>query len=356
MVDTNQSKQQVPSMFTFGNVSNDAFNLSNYVDQIYNEEPVDKIPIPLSTVSTEDQKFDNKLNTNCDNVTGIGAENLRSYAYPGDTAISIDLEKVCMEGNLYTTEIAGWIVLEKQNPVESDYVQLKNINNNMISIDTYNVDKTILQAKLPVSKYQVVNITYSGIDSVITRTLSDEAQQKVSDTQAAYDAAMIELQNAAENPEEAAAIEIPTVYVPVDSDYNIEFNGLPEGLSCTYIASGTQSNIGETLIQTRDYRDIMSGIGFPDITKIESLSLPDSGNSIYVETDCYISIAVKLQEQDYFSMYTNYTGVDLVYSEYSPKLRRAVLSVGSNTIVTFEYSLTNSIEYLVQINTKGRAI
>lgn len=358
--------QQKPSLFSFGNKSDDALNMTNYVDQLFNEEPVDKIPIPLSAISTEDQKLDYKLNIHCDNASTIGGENLRAYAYPGDELQSVNLMNVYNAGNMYTAIIAGWLVIQYTEPEANTYVKLRNVNNTMESIDYITADvvalgiKNKLQTFIPVSKYQVVEITYTGVDSVRVTKLTDEAQQKVQTTQAEYDRILALMQeatydNPALDPETGLPYVLPTVYQPTEDDYITVENGIPENLTCFFVPSGTQTNIGETISQTRDYKSLMASIGFPDPSQIEELTLPESSSTIYVDQDCYYSISIKLAENDYFQMYTEKMGVDLVYTSVQVGYRKAVLQASAGSKVTFRYRLTNTPEYFVQIYPKGHS-
>lgn len=292
---TNDNIQNPQSLF-FNGESKNTLNLSNYVDQVFNVAPVSKVTIPLVTKTDEDIKFDGKLSINFDNLSTVGYEQLMSYISPSDEPQVLNLTTIAANQNNYTAEESGYIVLQIDTPVANDYVLLKNEDNNMLNKDFYNSNTYGTGAVLPisamlqVSKYQTVKFGYNS---------------STASTKKAY-------------------------LIPLGYTYNI----------------------GESLADTRDYKAIMASIGFPDVSRISTLSLPVSGSNDIVTSEGYYSISATLQQGDYITISTEYYGGKIVY-DGTNKPQYLWIPVTTQSVITFEYSLTNPINYIVFIPTIG---
>ena len=300
--------QQVPNPLQFGNTNAlNALDLSNFIDQSFVENPVDEIPVSLSAQSAEDLKLDNKLNVNIDNYTTVGAENLRALTYPADKAIPVDISTVIQSGNeiptgtnkldgysqgTYTVEMAGWFCVKIEKPIIGDEIILNNALNGLNDVAACVDASQYLVAKIPVSKYQV--------------------------------------------------IEIKSVLKPTGTSIRY----LSANATMFIIPSGTEANLGETLAYTRDYKSIMAGIGFPSATAGQSMSLPATGAFIIAETDGYYSFRGKLAINNFFQMYTDFTGVDVVY-DGSNRQRYCTLGVSRGTKVYFDYAVVDTSAQLL---------
>lgn len=287
---------QNPKSLFFNGDSKNTLDLSNYVDQMFNVSPVSKVTIPLVTKTDEDIKFDGKLSINFDNLSTVGYEQLMSYIAPSDNKIALDLTSIAENQNNYEVEETGFIMLHIENPVANDYVLIRNTFNDMIAKDvydsnTYGTDSVFpVTAFLPVAKYQTVVLNYNST-TTSTKTAS---------------------------------------LIPLGYTYNL----------------------GEALSDTRDYKSLMADIGFPDVSNVSELELPVSGSTDVVTNNGYYSICAILQEGDYISVSTDYYGDKIVY-DGTNKAQYLWIPVTTQSIITFDYRITNPISYIVFIPTIG---
>lgn len=288
------SSNQVPQTLFYSGETQDSLNLANYVDQVFNEAPISEVAIPLLAKSAEDVKLDNKLNVNFDNLSVIGEKNVRAIMSPSSTSISIDLTEVEENQNLYTVESSGWINVCINNPSQDDYIELTCIDNNFKCTSGYINSSLPITATIPVSEYQTVEI-------------------------------------------------------------NINANSDSSEKTANLIPMGTDTNIGESLANTRDYKALMAGIGFPKIDSYEELVLPESGAELYISNSGYYSIKATLSSSnDYISIYTENYGSTMSYTGHPDFM---FFPVTANSKITIEYSLNNisDIEYYRFIPTVGSA-
>lgn len=286
------AENQKPRSLYYSSESRDSLDLTNYTDQIFNTSIVEQIAVPLVTKTDEDIKFDNKLNVNFDNISTPGLENLRAMFSPSDNSTILDLAKIEENQNIYTVEESGYINLYIEHPVENDFIQIKNTNNNHTDYDYFITGKQLLSVQIPVAKYQVINISWNK-DTSSTKT-------------------------------------------------------------CILIPLGTESNVGESLIYTRDYKSLMANIGFPDLTNVKNITLPPNKSSIVFEEDGYYSLAITPQENEYINISTQYYGSSIKYS-LNNKTQFIFLQVAANTPVYFEYELLHNPDYIVFIPPIGRS-
>ena len=272
--------EQTPKSLFYSGSSDDALNLVNYVDQVFNESPVNEIAVPLISKSQEDVKFDNKLNINFDNLSDPGKEKLLMMMSPSDNSIELDLTAISNNQGIYTAESSGYIYLTIDNPVSSDYITIKCTNNNILDTDYFKSESIPMSVNIPVSKYQVVKLTWNK-DTSSTKTAS---------------------------------------LVSLVSDYNV----------------------GESIMNTRDYKALMANIGFPDVSNAKTLTLPPTKSSLTMENDGYYSIAAILAEDEYISISTSAYG-DYIKYDGTNNTHYIFLPVAANEDVYFEYNLNHDI-------------
>lgn len=283
--------QSAHSLFYSGG-SDDALDLTNYVDQVFNVSPVSKTTVPLLSKSTEDVKFDNKLNINFDNLSTYGSENLAAAISPSDTAITLNIENILKNQGVYTAESSGIINFIIEAPVSGDYLYLRCSNNGLINTANFVASNIPLSVSISIAKYQIVVFKCSSSTNSIK--------------------------------------------------------------SATLIPTGTDINVGEALIDTRDYKAIMAGIGFPDISAAKTLTLPPNKSSIMIETDGYYSISALLNESEYIDVHTEAYG-DFIRYNNTNKNQYIFLPVEANTSVYFEYNLNHDVNYLKFIPPVGKS-
>lgn len=292
------SSNQVPQTLFYTGETQDSLNLANYVDQVFNEAPISEVAIPLLAKSAEDVKLDNKLNVNFDNLSVIGAKNVKAIMSPSSTAIEIDLAEP-EEGQhnsytVYTVELSGWINVCINNPSQGDYIELTCVDNNFKCTAGYINSSLPITATIPVSEYQTAEINIYA---------SNNASEKIANL----------------------------------------------------IPMGTDTNIGESIANTRDYKALMAGIGFPKIDSFEELVLPESESESYITNSGYYSIKATLSSSsDYISIYTENYGSTMSYTGHPDYM---FFPVTANSKITVEYSLSNvsDIEYYRFIPTVGSA-